>query len=361
MESSWTSGPLRFLIFSLALLATREPWVQAGHCWTTMSKNGKCQGLIKAFVSKEGCCRSGGVSIAYTEEDVDLGTLFKWRAFGDGAPGCEPCRGEFEEETCDDVQCGPDKRCKMNRRNKPRCVCSPDCSDPPTRGAVCGTDRKTYKTYCSLLRAKCRLSQPNLQVSYNGVCKTSCSDVTCPPGNRCVMDQNETPHCVSCEFHCPATPSLAEAVCGVDGVTYPSECHLREATCLAGHTIGVAYKGLCRGSMTCDGLACGRGKRCLVDKNNNPRCVTCGMDCSHHKAAPSDPICGSDGVTYADWCDMRETSCRTGFIIETKHIGQCTGDRMPMMTDTYLFEGSMSGEAGSSSTSFPDGDDDESR
>ena len=74
----------------------------------------------------------------------------------------------------------------------------------------------------------------------------SCSDVQCKHGDHCILDQNAVPHCVPCISHCQENARGGE-ICGADGITYPSMCHFRYATCLHGRSIGVAYAGTCRG------------------------------------------------------------------------------------------------------------------
>lgn len=74
----------------------------------------------------------------------------------------------------------------------------------------------------------------------------SCDRIKCPSGMNCLLDQNLIPHCVNCTKKCNSHPKKRE-VCGADGLTYPSACHLREKTCRKGKATPIAYKGPCRG------------------------------------------------------------------------------------------------------------------
>ena len=70
-------------------------------------------------------------------------------------------------------------------------------------------------------------------------------DVLCPGSSTCVVDQTNNAYCVTCNRICPEVTSPEQYLCGNDGITYASACHLRRATCLLGRSIGVAYEGKC--------------------------------------------------------------------------------------------------------------------
>lgn len=73
----------------------------------------------------------------------------------------------------------------------------------------------------------------------------SCDKINCAPGKHCLVDQNMNPHCVRCIRKCPSNPSRRQ-VCGSDGITYPSACHLKGMACRRGKAIPIAYKGKCK-------------------------------------------------------------------------------------------------------------------
>ncbi|XP_048408761.1 follistatin-A-like isoform X1 [Stegostoma tigrinum] len=290
--------------------------VQAGNCWLQQAKNGKCQVLYMTGVSREECCKSGRLGTAWTEDDVPSSTLFRWIIFNGGAPGCTPCK-----ETCDNVDCGPGKKCKMNKKNKPRCVCAPDCSNVTWKGSVCGTDGKTYKDECVLLKARCK-GHPELEVQYQGKCKKSCRDVLCPGSSVCVVDQTNSAYCVMCNPRiCPEPSSPEQYLCGNDGITYASACHIRRATCLMGRTIGVAYEGKCIKAKSCDDIQCTPGKKCLWDSRlGRGRCAVCNV-CQGGRS--DEPVCATDNTTYPNECAMKSTACSSGTLLEIKHTGSC--------------------------------------
>lgn len=165
----------------------------------------------------------------------------------------------------------------------------------------------------------------------------------CPVSKHCLLDQNLTPHCVNCIRKCPNTPKRRQ-VCGVDGLTYPSACHLREKACRRGKAIPIAYKGPCRGKIppslipdfvlcdflfcfvakaTCKKVKCKDGQSCLKDLHSGmPRCVSCTTSCRPRHVMRG-PICGTNNSTYHTWCHMMQDACFKGYVIDTMYPGRC--------------------------------------
>uniref|UniRef100_A0A8C5RTD1 Follistatin like 3 n=1 Tax=Laticauda laticaudata TaxID=8630 RepID=A0A8C5RTD1_LATLA len=208
-----------------------------GICWLQQGREAKCTMILQMGVTWEECCGNGNTDMAwsnYSHPDNKIGLL---RILG--LVTCHPCK-----ESCEGVDCGAGKVCKMKHR-RPQCVCAPDCSNLPRKLQVCGSNGFTYQDECELLMAKCK-GQPDLEVMYQGQCKKSCSSVVCPGTHTCVVDQTGSAHCVMCRVEpCPDPTSLDRSICGNNNVTYPSTCHLRRATCYFGQSIGVRRYGRC--------------------------------------------------------------------------------------------------------------------
>lgn len=76
----------------------------------------------------------------------------------------------------------------------------------------------------------------------------SCAQVVCPRPQSCLVDQTGSAHCVVCRAApCPVPSNPGQELCGNNNVTYISSCHLRQATCFLGRSIGVRHPGVCTG------------------------------------------------------------------------------------------------------------------
>lgn len=379
------------LLLTTHVIFTHVNMALGGICWSAMrGGSGRCTELLLETSSREQCCSSyGGVATAWSPEPLDSGALFFWRVLGGGVP-CTACK-----ESCLGVQCGPEKRCQM-RSGRPKCVCAPKCgiqqhyqhlgqdamrsvntlssgSRSLAMLSVCGTDGRSYRNLCRLKKRACRRRRSaNLAVAYYGTCQTSCHSITCPSGKHCLLDQNLRPHCVRCTHKCSTTNAVNQTarrkVCGSDGVTYQSVCHLREAACRRGKAIPLAYRGACKPTASCSTVRCHNKQTCLRDRTSplktTARCVSChlricsvtanaintdlndnavsvhgsgengrkramslavpnrsGDEDAH--TSPRGLLCASNNHTYTSWCHMMQDACAIGEVIETRHAGQC--------------------------------------
>ena len=197
----------------------------------------------------------------------------------------------------------------------------PDIWDP-----VCGVDGRTYGNACEADAAR-------VEIAYEGPCRVvECDDSTdCPEWHLCIDGVCEVVGCPDiwspvcgvdgrtygneCEAAAAGVevayggecidgcPRIWDPVCGVDGMTYSNECEADRAG------VEIVYPGECDvDPPMCDGDdACPLGWECI-----DGVCVGGCFDIW-------DPVCGIDGVTYANECEATSAG------VEIAYRGECEG------------------------------------
>lgn len=163
----------------------------------------------------------------------------------------------------------------------------------------------------------------------HGTCTSVACDATrpCDAGSFC--DHADASSCGTtqagvCRPRPTACPPVVHPVCGCDGVTYPSACDANVAgtdaaydgSCAMGSCGGFAGFA-CTSSQFCDypaGALCGAADQTGVCR---PRPDAC--------SAIYAPVCGCDGVTYANECAANAAGVDAAFSGSCESAGNCGG------------------------------------
>lgn len=203
----------------------------------------------------------------------------------------------------------------------------PDNECPPVSDPVCGCDGITHQNECAARVV-------GSGVAHSGPCGSmlSCTDdKQCTETEYCAKpvgscNKDDKGRCDLLRTSCDGigSPML---VCGCDDITYDHPCFA------ALNGINIKYEGACEGTDVClSNGDCGNDEFCrkntgVCDKGSGvceKRPDACAM------AAPGEPVCGCDGLTYPDECNAHLVGMNVAF------EGSCE-DAIPKSSLSYHF------------------------
>ncbi|CAH8670707.1 unnamed protein product [Schistosoma margrebowiei] len=230
------------------------------------------------------------------------------------------------------------EKCQVDINGQAKCTCPEPC--PSVVSPVCGSDGVTYDSTCHLERTACQKMR-EIRVIYSGECSKPndckllnqpcqgyeiCSRIKNPMVytsingklDASVYDLSNSfddtiPQCI-----CPTCPEygLGGHVCGSDGQTYRSECHLRSSACQRHSTdLTVKSRGKCD---ACQTKQCKYYAICRLSAFGEPQCI-CPTDCLYVRK----PVCGTDGKNYENECLLKVKSCADQREVHVAQEGYC--------------------------------------
>eukprot|EP00794_Sanderia_malayensis_P013766 gene13766-15207_t len=235
-----------------------------------------------------------------------------------------------DQDPCGSVSCPRRKKCIVNAYGYPECICKDKCKpgDHYT-GTVCSREGIEYDNLCKLKQSTCngkakkvkwygkckkevfRVSRGKcLKITDNAMCKEWKKTGACRTWRNRMA--NLCPH--ECGFCEPCTDNLSAYYCAF--LAKHRACH-RNPVRMAVYCRKTC--GYCVQKQTCATMTCPPSKICVTTESG-AKCK-CLFECK--KKLNIGPVCGQNGKTYDDMCDLINAGCATGDYLMVRHYGKC--------------------------------------
>jgi len=213
---------------------------------------------------------------------------------------CDFYEQQRKIEVCKTLACFNGKTC-MIEDGIGVCRCLFNCSSSD-QNKICGSNGIIYPNQCELERENCAQESRIVSVDYSN-CVNQCNSKTCPYG-QCLQRPNG-------QFECQCTPcptiySTQDTICGNNGITYSSHCHLQHDACTRRVEIQAIHMGQCN---NCHNVTCPFYGQCRSEQGTHS-CVCPSINtCSAVRNSESYSICASNQQLFSSQCEMNIRSC----------------------------------------------------
>lgn len=203
--------------------------------------------------------------------------------------------------------------CEVDRLASPSCVC-PQCATGDSATPVCASDGVTYVSECHFMRSKCLHHLRRRHETHPVKQEFQSLHLLRHPDHSNNDRENQT----QTLLYVQDTDLITR---DKNRVSDPVILHTGSCRGVGSQLSSSRSGGRADESDLCRQTKCPFSGVCHVEQNLKGivscRCPDCTDD--------QQPVCGSDGTTYANECFLRKESCQRQAIITAIHAGHCRG------------------------------------